>query len=174
MPRGKKLTTQFSYFITLVIFIFAPSVGAVSSIDAMGLPAHPENRYTLQEFESLEKEELIWYTFYRYYMESGQEVKHGLWITRMRSRDRERFDTDFEEKRVIYYEGVPSNHSVESVWIDGVLRERVFTLSENLVIKITYNDDGKEIMEGKANARGGRAKRERIVRVFNDVYELTP
>ena len=159
-------------FLMLLTLSITSFLAASSSIDSLGLPAHPENRFSLQTFEELDRDALVWYTYYRYYLEEGSQVKHGLWIERVRSRDRERFDTDFEEVRHMYYQGERSTHSVKSIWIGGVLRERIYTLSEQLQIEVKYNADGREMMEGTANARGGRAKRERIVRVFKDVYNL--
>jgi hypothetical protein len=149
-----------------------PLLAAPSSIDALGLPEAPENRYNLEEFESVLPDALIWYTFYTYFNEGGEEVKHGLWIERTRSRDRERYNRDYMEVRRIYYHGKISQHAIESTWIGGVLRQRDYILSENLVITIRYNEQGQEEMGPKANARAGRAKRERITRVFDEVYKL--
>ena len=147
-------------------------LAAASSIDSLNLPSHPENRFSLETVERMDPDALVWFTYYRYYLEEGSQVKHGLWIERVRSRDRERFDTDFEEIRHMYYQGERSAHSVKSIWIAGVLRKRVYRLTEQLTIEVTYNEDGRERMEGAAKARGGRAKRERIVRIFQDVYNL--
>ena len=159
-------------FLMLLTFSVSSFLVASSSIDSLGLPAHPENRFSLQTFQQMDRDALVWYTLYRYFLEEGAQVKHGLWIERVRSRDRERFDTDFVELRHIYYQGVRSAHSVKSIWIGGVMRERIYTLTEKLKIEVNYNEEGREMMEGAANARGGRAKRERIVRVFKDVYNL--
>jgi len=160
--------------LTLLLTIWFPFLlfGSSSSIDSIPLPKAPENRIGTQESESLQQDDLIWYTFYRFYTQENQEIKNGLWIERTRSRDRERFNSDFTEIRKIYYHGTPSSHSVESTWIAGTLRERVYILSEKLRISVQYNAEGQEVMGAKAKARGGRAKRERITRVFNDVYEL--
>ncbi|WFB37468.1 hypothetical protein P3T73_06805 [Kiritimatiellota bacterium B12222] len=145
---------------------------APSSIDSLGLPEKPETRYDLDEVENIDREERVWYEFYTSYTENGEEVKHGLWMERERSRDRERHDTDYVEVRKIYYQGEVSTHSVVSTWVNGVLRERNYILSEELNVLIKYNAQGQEIMGPKANARGGRAKRERITRIFNEVYQI--
>ncbi|MDF3128504.1 hypothetical protein P0Y35_04790 [Kiritimatiellaeota bacterium B1221] len=160
--------------IILMCFIsFSALWAAPSSIDSLGLPEVPENRYQLDEWEKIDREAEIWYTFYTYYKSGEDEVKHGLWIERTRSRDRERHATDFEETRKIYYEGEVSVHSVVSIWINGVLRQRDYILSEDLRVTVKFNEQGQEMRGPKANARGGRAKKERIIRVFNDVYNLT-
>ena len=148
-------------------------MGAPSSIDSLGLPAFPENRYNLETSESILRDELVWYRFYTYFTnDSGNETRHGLWIERIRSRDRERYNTDFVETRKIFYQGSESQHAVISTWVGGVLRERKYVLSEKLEIVIEYNEAGQEMMGPKANARGGRAKRERITRVFDEIYKL--
>lgn len=165
--------TSMKNLLPILFFIFPlMTIQASSSIRSVDLPQAPSNRYAIQESETQNQEELIWYAFYRYYLKGEEQVKHGLWIERTRSRDRERFNTDFTEVRKIFYEGKASTHSVESTWIDGVLRERIFILNAKLKISVKYNAQGQEIMGPKAKARGGLAKRERITRVFNDVYEL--
>lgn len=160
-------------FLTLIFLQFSALFAAPSSIDALSLPEVPANRYNLEKVELVQADSLVWYTAYSFHKSGELEIKHGLWIERTRSRDRERYNTDYEEMRRIYYEGEASIHGVKSIWVAGVLRQRDYILSENLVITIEYNDQGQEMMGPKANARGGRAKREQIIRVFNDVYKLT-
>ncbi len=158
----------------LLFLISLSSLGAApSSIDSLGLPEAPENRYQLEQVEQIDREAEVWYSFYTYYTSGEAQVKHGLWIERMRSRDRERHASDFVETRRIYYAGEVSNHSVVSVWINGVLRQRDYILSEDLRVTVKYNEQGQEMRGAKANARGGRAKKERIIRVFDNVYNLT-
>ena len=156
-----------------IIMYISALRAAPSSIDSLGLPEEPETRYNVETSETILRDELVWYSFYSFFIsESGDETKHGLWIERIRSRDRERFNTDFVETRKIYYSGEESLHSVVSTWVAGILRERQYIISEELNITLKYNDQGQEIRGPKASARGGRAKRERIIRVFNEIYKL--
>ncbi len=157
----------------IALWIPLSCLQATSSINSVPLPKNPENRVGIKESEDLKPDELIWYKFYRFYPSGGQEVLHGLWIERTRDKDRERHNTHFTEVRKIYYNGTESQHSVTSVWEEGVLRKRTYVLSEKLQIEVQFNAQGQEVMGPKAKARGGRAKRERITRVFHEVYELT-
>ena len=160
--------------LTCILAFWLPflHLGATSSINSIDLPKPPERRVGMKESEQLKPTDLTWYRYYQFYTSGETVVKNGLWIERTRDKDRERYDTDFTEVRRIFYNGTPSVHSVKSVWIEGVLRERVYELSEKLIIKVMYNAQGQEVMGAKAKARGGRAKRERVTRVFNEVYEL--
>lgn len=145
-----------------------------SSIDQLPLPQEPSRRYGLKEVERVKQEAELWFERYSVYEEGGKEKRHGLWIERRRTRDRERFDQDFTEVRRMYYSGKLAEHRVESIYQRGVLRKRIYVLSNDLQIEVEYNERGEALRGKRASARGGRAKRERVMRVFDDVYDLNP
>jgi hypothetical protein len=164
-------TFRLPYALLLVSFSCLLSA-APSSIDAPGMPKAPSVRYDLETVETVDPEAETWYLSYSYFEEEGKPVRHGLYIERTRSRDRERHATHYEELRRIYYSGEPSMHEVTSIWIDGILRRRDYRLSEKMVITLEYNEQGEIIRGLKQKARGGRAKRERITELFDRIYEL--
>ncbi len=152
--------------------LVSQGIAAPSSIDSLALPKAPSQRFGMKEHVESDPDLERWYYAYRYFEQGGAEIKHGLEIERKRSRDRERFDTDYVEKRRIYYEGKAAQHFVESTWVNGVLRKRVYHIQQGLEVVLEYNADGALKQGPKAHARGGRAKRERIVAIFHEVYEL--
>lgn len=154
-------------------FLSLPSLFATpSSIDSVGLPLAPANRYDTRKIETMDADAEVWYSLEHVYDLEGETVRHGLFIQRIRSRDRERHRTDYVEVRRMYYEGEPADHQVISTWIEGVLRKREYKLSEALVVTLEFNASGQPIRGPRRNARGGRAKRERITNVFDRVYKI--
>ncbi|MDA3874937.1 MAG: hypothetical protein PF795_13390 [Kiritimatiellae bacterium] len=143
-----------------------------SSIDAIGLPVAPASRFETEKIEKVDPDAEVWYSLEHVYAYEGEKVRHGLWIQRSRSRDRERYRTDFVEIRRMYYEGEGAEHEVVSTWIDGVLRKREYKLSDELMITLEFNASGQPMRGPRQNARGGRAKRERITNVFDEVYKI--
>jgi len=152
----------------------ASLLAAPSSIDVIGLPQAPATRYDLEEVEEVNPEAEVWYRLRHWYEKGGDEVLHGLWIERRRSRDRERYNTDYVEVRRMYYDGERSAHSVVSTWVGGMLRKREYRLSDELDITVEFNSRGEPMQGPRSNARGGRAKRERITDIFDNIYELNP
>lgn len=155
------------------ILALGNSPAAPSSIDALGLPQAPSTRYDLKKVENVDREAEQWYLSYSYYEENGERVTHGIRIDRVRSRDRERHATDYVETRRLYHDGEASRFTVVSTWVEGVLRQREYHLTENLVITLNYNSRGQLMRGPRQNARGGRAKRERITNVFDSVFQLS-
>lgn len=159
-------------FTLFVSFLISGVVAAPSSIDRMGLPVSAAKRIGMRTVENLDREAEVWYRSHQEYGDEGSATKHGLEVIRTRSKDRTQHNTDYVEVRQMYYEGVAAEHRVQSVWIDGTLRRREYRLNADLSVEREFTADGRLVRGAKANARGGRAKRERIIAVFDEVYQL--
>lgn len=133
---------------------------------------HAPVRNAVDQVLEIDPDKPVWYREYSYYEEKGKYLKHGLFIQRTRFRDQERYATDYQEIRRMYYYGTPSTHFVLSVWKDGVLRRREYHLSRKLVFHLEYNEQGEVVRGLKHQARAGRTKRERIAKIFDNVYDL--
>ncbi len=156
----------------MLFLLTSLAIATPSSIDSFPLPEAPSRRFDLQYSEEMDPEAEIWYRRGGYYVENGNRVKHGLEVERKRLRDRERHHRDFIETRRLWENGEEMNQRVESVYQDGVLRERHYVAAPRVQLTIEFNESGQEILEHGRTARGARRKRDRITNHFDEIFEI--
>jgi len=159
------------------IFLMIPLIASLSwgqpaSIEAFPMPTAPARRFDVQVREKTAPEAELWYHRYGYYLRGEEEIRHGVEVERIRMRDRERHATEFKEVRHVWDEGARHEARVESLYQEGVLRQRDYIATAEVRLTVLYNADGQEIREPGRHARGGLRVRERITSQFDTIFEL--
>lgn len=157
------------FFITL---ISALTWAQPSSIDSFPLPEAPSRRFDVEVRESVRPEEEVWYALERFYGQESGAVRHGLFVERVRTRDREQRHLYFREYRHLYEQGARQDAHVISTYENGVLRLREYVALPGLVLSVEFNAQGQEILLPGRTARGALRKRERITSYFDTLFEI--
>ncbi len=143
-----------------------------SSIDTFPLPEAPSRRFDIEVEEITSPEEAVWYQQIRFFRSSDGPVRHGVYVERVRTRDREQRHTHFQEFRHLYEQGERQEAHIVSTYEDGVLRQRDYVALPGLVLSVEFNAQGQEIQLPGRTARGALRKRERISSYFDTLFEL--
>lgn len=143
-----------------------------SSIDAFPLPEAPSRRFDLEVEEVNRPDEAVWYQRVRFYRSSDGPVRHGVYVERVRTRDREQRHTHFQENRYLYEQGERQEAHILSTYENGILRNRDYVAMEGLVLSLEYNEQGQEIQLPGRTARGALRKRDRITSFFDSLFEI--
>ncbi|MCH8526433.1 MAG: hypothetical protein LAT79_04640 [Kiritimatiellae bacterium] len=143
-----------------------------SSIDTFPLPDPPSRRFDIEVEEVSRPDESVWYQQTRTFRSSDGPVRHGIYIERIRTRDREQRHTHFKEYRYLYEQGERQDAHIISTFENGVLRTREYVAMPGLVLSVEFNEQGQEIQLPGRTARGALRKRERITSFFDTLFEI--
>jgi hypothetical protein len=156
----------------LLSLISALTWAQPSSIDTFPLPEAPSRRFDIEVEQHQSPEEAVWYQQIRFFRSSDGPVRHGVYVERVRTRDREQRMQYFREYRHLYELGERQDAHVISTYESGVLRRRDYVAVPGLVLTVEFNEQGQEINLPGRTARGALRKRERITSYFDTVFEI--